>query len=258
VRNKSSSCSIARLLASAAGLATASYAVYAGITWCHYGPPGRPGSALEADTLLDRFMPVYEAAERHHRRVAAPAEVALAAACELDLKQSMIVQSLFKTRAWVLGSKSEGASEARDLLGQVESLGWRVLAEIPGREIVVGAVTRPWMADVVFQGVPPEEFAAFDQPGFVKVAWTLRADPIGSSEAVIRTETRVTTTDSIARRKFRNYWSLIHRVVLIRLVLVNMVKREAERGARGSLLAFGCDRHLDRTALKVENRSNRS
>jgi hypothetical protein len=233
VKRKSSSWTTGKLLAGAAGLATASYAVCAATTWYRYGPPGRPGSAQEADILLDRFMPVYEAAERHHRRVAASAELALAVACELNLSQSMIVQSLFKTRAWFLGSKSGGGSESRGLLEQVTSLGWRVLAEIPGREIVVGAATQPWLADVVFQGVPPEEFAAFDQPGFVKAAWTLRADPIGPSESVLRTETRVTTTDSIARSKFRNYWSLIHPgVVLIRLVLVNTVKREAERRAR--------------------------
>ena len=32
----------------------------------------------------------------------------------------------------------------------------------------------------------------------MRVAWTLRADPIGPSESVMRAETRVTTTDSAA------------------------------------------------------------
>ena len=238
VNTKRSGWPVAKLLASGAGLAAASYAICAGITWCRYGHPESPGKGAEADALLDRFMPAYEAVERHHRRVAAPAEVALAAACELDLSQSMIVQALFNTRTWVLGSKSEKALQGRELLAQMTALGWRVLAESLGREIVVGAVTRPWMADVVFQGVPPEEFTTFNQPGFVKIAWTLRADPIGSSESVIRTGTRVTTTDSAARRKFRRYWSLIFPgVALIRVVLMNMVKREAERRTRGSLLA---------------------
>ena len=217
-------------LATAAGLAAASYAFCAGMTWCRYGHPTRVENTQDGDELLDRFMPAYEAAERHHRRVAAPADIALASACELDLSQSTIVQGLFKTRAWFLGGKSQGTSEPRGLMKQVTTLGWRVLAEIPGREIVVGAVTRPWMAEVVFQGVPPEEFADFDQPGFVRIAWNIRADPIGPSESVIRTETRVTTTDATARRKFRKYWSLIlPGVVLIRLLLLNSVKREAER-----------------------------
>jgi hypothetical protein len=234
--NHSRARSAARLLAGGAGLAAASYAFCAGLTWWRYGHPSRPKNPEEKDSLLDRFMPGYEAVERHSRRVAAPAEIALAAACELDLSQSLIAQSLFKTRGWFMGDQSARIREERELLVEMQRLGWRVLAEVPGREIIVGAVTQPWMADVVFHGVEADAFADFDQPGFVKIAWTLRADPIGPGESIIRTETRVTTTDSSARRKFRKYWSLIFPgVVLIRLVLMNMAKREAERRARALL-----------------------
>ena len=74
-----------------------------------------------------------------------------------------------------------------------------VLAEIPDREIVMGAVTQPWMADAVMRALHPDQFAAFHESGYVKIAWTLRADPIGAAESVARTETRVVTTDLIAR-----------------------------------------------------------
>ena len=224
-----------RLLAGSTAAAAAAYAVCAGLTWWRYGhvvPPNRPE---QVDALLDRFMPVYEAVERHSRRVAAPAEIALASACELDLSQSIIVQSLFKTRAWFLGTSSKRAPEAQGLFVQMKRLGWRILAEVPGREIVFGAVTQPWMAEVIFHGVPPAEFAAFDQPDFVKIAWTLRADPVGPAESIIRTETRVTTTDFSTRSKFRKYWSLIFPgVALIRLVLMSMAKRDAEARVRAS------------------------
>jgi len=67
----------------------------------------------------------------------------------------------------------------------------------------------------------------------VKIAWTLRADPVESGGSVLRTETRVMTTNYSARRKFRKYWSLIFPgVVLIRLVLMNMAKRDAEQRMR--------------------------
>jgi hypothetical protein len=228
--------STARYLVGGAGLAAISYALCAGLTWCRYGRPSLPKGPEEEDALLDHFMPVYEAVERQSRRVAAPAGVVLTAACELDLSQSMIAQSLFKTRAWFMGTSSASSSEAPGLLVEMKRLGWQVLAEVPGREIVVGAVTQPWMADVVFHGVPPEEFVTFDQPDFVKIAWTLRADPIESGGSVFRTETRVATTDSSARRKFRKYWSLIFPgVVLIRLVLISMAKRDAEQIVRASL-----------------------
>ena len=50
--------------------------------------------------------------------------------------------------------------QPRGLLAAVQSLGWRVLAELPGREVVVGGVTQPWEADVTFHGLPPDEFTA--------------------------------------------------------------------------------------------------
>jgi hypothetical protein len=57
-----------------------------------------------------------------------------------------------------------------------KSLGWGVLAEVPGGEIVMGAVTKPWTANPVFRALPPDAFATFDEPDYVKIVWTLRAD----------------------------------------------------------------------------------
>jgi len=97
----------------------------------------------------------------------------------------------------------------------------------------MGAVTQPWMANVVFRALPPAEFAAFDEPGYAKIVWTLRADPIAAEESLFRTETRVNTTDPEARRKFRWYWSLVSPgVVLIRRLSLGLLKREAERRSR--------------------------
>lgn len=114
----------------------------------------------------------------------------------------------------------------------MKALGWGMLAEIPDREIVAGAVTQPWKANVVFRSLPPSEFAAFDEPGYVKIVWTLRADPIGPSASVFRTETRVTTTDMSARKKFRWYWSFFSPgMFLIRWVSLSPLKADAERRA---------------------------
>ena len=96
----------------------------------------------------------------------------------------------------------------------------------------MGAVTQPWMADVVFRAVPPERFADFDEPDYVKIVWTLRADPIGDAESVFRTETRVATTDPTARAKFRRYWSFASPgIILIRWMSLRPLKAEAERRA---------------------------
>jgi hypothetical protein len=215
-------------VAGAFGLAAAGYAAYVGVAWYRYGQvAAAPADAR--DPLLDRFMPDYEVAERHHTRVAAPAEVALAAAANTDLEQSPVVWAIFRARELVLGSKTEAVKRPRGLLAQLTSLGWGILAETPGREIVAGAVTQPWLANVVFRPLPPDEFRAFQEPGYVKIAWTLRADPVGASESIFRTETRVATTDATARAKFRWYWARFSPgIVLIRRVMLGRLKKEAE------------------------------
>ena len=81
----------------------------------------------------------------------------------------------------------------------------------------------------------PPEFAGFHEPGYAKIVWTLRADPINATESVARTETRVATTDQAARKAFRRYWSLVSPgVEVIRWVSLRLVKREAEGRMRRS------------------------
>ena len=69
------------------------------------------------------------------------------------------------------------APRPRGLLAEVLSLGWGCLQKCPGREIVVGSVTKPWEANPTFRALPPDEFEAFGEPDYVKIVWTLRADP---------------------------------------------------------------------------------
>ena len=214
------------------GLAAGLYAAYAGATWLRYG---RVRSAAKvagdaADPLLDRFMPSYEIVERHHARVEAPAAVTLAAAREVDFGKSVVIRAIFKARELTMGSDPDAAARPRGLVALTQSLGWRVLAEVPDREILLGAVTRPWNANVVFRPIPAEEFAAFNEPDYVKIVWNLRADPVGDGASVFRSETRAVATDESARRKFRQYWSLVSPgIVLIRRVLLRLTKADAER-----------------------------
>jgi len=218
-----------RWLAAGVGVAVGSYAALAASAWLRYGN-APPASGDEADDWLDRFMPTYEVVERHHVRVAAPAGVTFAAAVEVDPNQSAIVRAIFKGRELAMGSRPGPEPDARGFIPRMRALGWGVLADVPGREIVMGAVTRPWLADVVFRALPPGEFAAFGEAGYAKIAWTLRADAVGSGESVFRTETRVATTDRFARAKFRQYWSLVSPgIVLIRWMLLGPVKAEEER-----------------------------
>jgi hypothetical protein len=222
----------AKWVAVGLGIATAAYGTYAAITWYRYGNTTAPDHEA-ADPLLDRFMPSYEIVERHQIHVAASAAVTLDAARELDLLVSPVVRTIIRAREVILGATLDDRRRAAGLLAEMQSLGWGVLTEVPGREVVVGAVTRPWEANVTFRALPPDQFAAFNEPGYVKIVWTLRADPVDATESVFRSETRAIATDAVARRTFRRYWSVFSPgIIVIRWALLGPVKSEAERRAR--------------------------
>ena len=218
-----------RWTGAAAGLAAGAYAGYVGVTWARYGNPARPGPD-EQDELLDRFIPDYDVVERHHIRVAATAAMTLAVAREMDPFDGPLIRAVFRGRGLILGATPEQRPRRDGLLATMQSLGWVVLAETPEHEIVVGAVTRPWEADVTFRSIPAEAFAAFNEPDYVKIVWTLRADPIDAATSIFRTETRAVATSADARVKFRRYWSFLSPGIwLIRRLMLGPLKAEAER-----------------------------
>ncbi len=154
----------------------------------------------------------------------------LAAAKEMDLLHSPLVRAIIRVREVLLGARPDDRPRPRGLLAEVQSLGWGILADVPEREIVVGGVTKPWEANPTFRALPPDEFQAFREPDCVKIAWTLRADPLGDAESIFRTETRVMTTDPAARSKFRRYWSFLSPgIIAIRWISLGPLKAEAQR-----------------------------
>lgn len=211
------------------------YGVYVATAWARYGHPTASPDSDAHDDLLDRFLPRYDVVERHHIAVDAPADATLAAARNVDLLGSWTARAIFRAREVLLGAEPDPRDGPRGLMDEMQALGWRVLAEVPDREVVVGAITKPWEANVTFRGLPAGEFAAFDDPGYVKIVWTLRADPLDEAHSVFRTETRAVATSDLARVKFRRYWALLSPgVILIRVVMLEPVKRAAERRARAA------------------------
>ncbi|HXN30695.1 MAG TPA: DUF4287 domain-containing protein, partial [Polyangiaceae bacterium] len=157
-------------------------------------------------------------------------DVTFAAAKGMELDRSPVVRAIFRAREVILGSKSDRTTRARGLIEEMKSIGWGVLAESPGREIVMGGVTRPWEANPVFRALPPDQFASFSEPDCVKIAWTLRADPEPSGGSTFSTETRAVATDASARRKFRLYWAFVSPgIILIRCAMLPLLKGAAER-----------------------------
>jgi hypothetical protein len=233
----------ARIVATGLGVAAAAYAGSVALSWFRFGSRLPISTSDEMDPLLDRFMPNYEVVERHHVRVAAPAEITMDAAREQDLLASPVIRAIFKVRELALGSTPDERARPKALLPQVLSLGWGVLADIPAREIVMGAVTRPWEPNPRFRAIGPDQFAAFHEPDYVKIVWSLRADPLAAHESMFRTETRAVATDALARLKFRRYWALVSPgVALIRRMSLGPLKADAERRAGSKVKPMAIER----------------
>jgi hypothetical protein len=221
-------------LAVGAGIAALGYAGIVGYHRARYGKAAGSPSP-DGSHLLDRFIPDPEVNEHHRVRIAAPADVVMSTAKDLNLLESTIIRTVFRLRELALGGRPDRRPHPSALLAQMQSIGWVVLAERAGREIVLGAVTRPWDAAPTFRSVPAHQFAAFREPGYVKIVWNLRADPLGPTDTMFHTETWVATTDSESRKRFRKYWSFVAPgVELIRLAMLKPLKKTAERRARGS------------------------
>jgi hypothetical protein len=209
------------------------YAAYVATTWYRYGrtPPENSRNGVPRGSLIERFMPTGEVAERHEIRVNAPAEYTFAAARDMDVNRSPLVRAIFAVRTLPSRLRGEAPRQSfKPLLAETLALGWRILAEAPDREVVVGAVTQPWRADVEFRGVEPDAFAGFAEPGYAKIVWTLETEPLGPTASRFRTQTRVCTTDLRSRELFRRYWAVFSPgILLIRQQSLKLVKAEAER-----------------------------
>jgi hypothetical protein len=179
------------------------YLAYAVTTYISYGDRSRhlpPES--EGNPLLDRFMPDYDVRDHHATRVEASADQTMWAAREAKWQDS-----------WFARSK----------------IGWEILAEVPGREVVMGAITQPWVKNPTFRKVSPERFASFREPGYVKIVWTIKSLPQGPSRTLLSTETRLVPTDDSARIKFRPYWTFLSPgIIVIRWILLRSARRKAE------------------------------
>jgi hypothetical protein len=160
-------------------------------------------------------LPVYHHNERHSIRVAASPERALAAAREASLEDVPLVRALFRLR----GLRAAPRGPVWDAL----------LAEgfQPFRDDTLVLIGKPWSPRGGLRRV--DDFIAFAEPGWAKMAMDLRAVPDGVGGARIETETRVFLTDRASRRRFAAYWLVVRPFsALIRRRWLKAAKQRAE------------------------------
>ena len=179
-------------------------------------------------TPLDPFIPEPEVSERHEIVVAAPAAVVMRVVKTFDMYSIPWVRRIFRLRETLMGVEAL-ARVPKPFVEEMQGLGWQCLIDRPESLFVAGAACQPWLGDVVFRPIPPEAFADFDEPGLVKIAWTLEVGALGPARCRLSTETRVVATDAAARARFRGYWRWARfGIVLIRRLVLPAIRRQAE------------------------------
>ncbi|MCP4005792.1 MAG: hypothetical protein GY725_16500 [bacterium] len=171
--------------------------------------------------LIDRFVPEADFSEFHSTHVGATPEAALEATRDLDLSRSFTVRALFRLRGL--------PAQALRINGLV-GMGFVLLDEEPGREVVLGLLAQPWNLGSGPRPFKAHEFEDFHEPYFTKIAWNFRTEPEGTG-ARLSTETRVACTDAASRRRFGYYWRVIRPFSgWIRLRILAFARAQAEEG----------------------------
>jgi len=191
-------------------------------------------------TVLDRLVPSFQIVERHSTTIAASPDQVWAALAQVTVGELGLFRLLMGLRVLpgrLLGSPRARFDAEEPLLGWAVRFGFTILGEDAPRELVFGAIGQPWRlaggrGAAVAGG---DDFAAFDQAGYAKLAANFRLAPTaGVSTIQLTTETRVACTDPASARRFARYWWLIRPASgAIRRGWLVAIKRRTERSADG-------------------------
>ncbi|MER6422842.1 hypothetical protein [Streptomyces sp. NPDC001137] len=86
---------------------------------------------------------------------------------------------------------------------------WVALGDNPGRELVFGAVGKPWRASIEWRRVEPEHFTSFGEAGWAKMAAAFVVHPYGTRRSLLTYEARTACTDPASTTRFGRYWTLV-------------------------------------------------
>ncbi|WP_322756173.1 hypothetical protein [Frankia sp. Cas3] len=174
---------------------------------------------------------------RYSRRVAASPEAVRQAILDLettDLPLTGILTTMRSLPAHMFRrtgpGETTGTPEPTRLVDQLAGRGFVRLADEPTL-LALGTVARFWQPRPArAQVADAAGFAAFDEPGWAKVATALTiVSADGGRSSILTTTTAIAPTDDAARRAFGRYWALI-RVPsgLIRREWLAAIARRAE------------------------------
>jgi hypothetical protein len=162
---------------------------------------------------LDRVIPRWDVRTRRSIDVDAPPARIWRAVHETTMRETRVARLLFRVR---------GLPSAVDR-GIFELEGFATIADEPERELVVGAVGKPWTPHGGL--VAAADVATFDRPGYARMALNVTLGGV-----TLATETRVRCTDRRSHVFFRLYWLVVGPLSsVVRDDWLRAIKRRAER-----------------------------
>ena len=178
--------------------------------------------------MLDEFLPSYDVNEVHTLSAAAPPAAVMQAIRALTPAEVPLMVALMAVRSVPRLLSRERPSLRGPLLDGFLRAGFATLRERPD-EVVIGGVGRFWQPTGGLRPIEAAEFSDFDEPGFAKAVFNFRLERSGD-RTLVRTETRVATTDEHAKRRFGLYWKIVYPgSALIRVAWLRAIRRRAER-----------------------------
>jgi len=169
--------------------------------------------------ILDDILPTWTVREVHEAHISASRDALWEAVTHLDFSASWLTRLLFGLR----GLETMGLT----LQDMVVSGPFRVFAEAPGSELVLGLVCDTKMVPVPMETV--EDFQGYIEDGVSRIAWNFFIEE-GGGGLCLRTETRVACMGPRSRRWFLPYWVLIRPFSgLIRREMLRLAAKQAKK-----------------------------
>ncbi|MEY4583101.1 MAG: hypothetical protein RL701_7804, partial [Pseudomonadota bacterium] len=162
---------------------------------------------------LDRLIPAPRLFEIDDVEIALPVAQVWQAIRHGDLACTPLIRALFALRA--LPERLSGAEPSAvslridELKSTPEHPGFQLLVETE-QELAVAAIGKVWRPKIPYVHVSDAAaYAAFDEPGFIKVAWALQLQSSRAGVTRLSVELRVDATDETAWGAFQRYFTVI-------------------------------------------------
>ena len=179
--------------------------------WTILDKPALANYVTTPSRELDAFMPIYQFEEQYEIPVHAPADRVYRAVLEVSADEIPFYRML----AWIRRGMASGPESMLNppdgvpLITLATRTSFVKLADVPGKEIVIGTVVLAPPGVRLAAADAPTSFMALDQEGFAKTGIAFLITPQSNGWAMLRTDTRVWATDPVSRDRFARYWRVI-------------------------------------------------